>query len=344
MEHGMAILRALWFVIRSLILHRSSLTIENLALRHQIVVLQRSTKRPQLKNRDRIFLVWLSRFWSGWRNCLIIVKPDTVVRWHNQGYKLYWRWLSRPKQVGRPKVPLEVRELIRQMSRDNQIWGIPRIQDELALLGIHVAESTIRKYRVRHEKPPSQTWKTFIDNHIKDIAAIDFFTVHTINFRVLYCFIVLRHDRRKVIHFNVTMHPTAAWTAQQITEAFPFDTAPKYLIRDRDGTYGQYFRQRLKHMGIKEVIITPRSPWQNPFVERVIGTIRRDCLNNFIILNEAHLIRILTEYFNYYHTTRPHQSLDHNAPLPRAVETPEQGKVISEPILGGLYHRYRRAA
>jgi len=199
----MAILRALWFVIRSLILHRSSLTIENLALRHQIVVLQRSTKRPQLKNRDRIFLVWLSRFWSGWRNCLIIVKPDTVVRWHNQGYKLYWRWLSRPKQVGRPKVPLEVRELIRQMSRDNQIWGIPRIQDELALLGIHVAESTIRKYRVRHEKPPSQTWKTFIDNHIKDIAAIDFFTVHTINFRVLYCFIVLRHDRRKVIHFNI---------------------------------------------------------------------------------------------------------------------------------------------
>jgi len=230
------------------------------------------------------------------------------------------------------------------MSRDNPTWGAPRIQDELALLGIYVAESTIRKYRVCRKKPPSQTWKTFIDNHIKDIAAIDFFTVHTINFRVLYCFIVLRHDRRKVIYFNVTMHPTAVWTAQQITEAFPFDTAPKYLIRDRDGTYGKYFNQRIKHMGIKEVLITPRSPWQNPFVERVIGSIRRDCLNNFIILNEAHLIRILTEYFDYYHTTRPHQSLDHNAPFPRTIEPPEQGRVIAEPILGGLHHRYRRAA
>ena len=177
-----------------------------------------------------------------------------------------------------------------------------------------------------------------------DIAAIDFFTIPTFNFRVLYCFIVLQHDRRKLIHFNVTAHPTAAWTAQQIIEAFPFDEAPKYLIRDRDGIYGNQFLYRLKHMRIEEVVIALRSPWQNPYVERVIGSIRRDCLDHVIVLNEAHLVRILSEYIDYYHTARPHQSLDHNSPIPRAVEAPEQGQVVADPVLGGLHHRYRRAA
>ena len=267
-----------------------------------------------------------------------------MVRWHRLGFRLYWRWLSRPKRTGRPKVPLEVRELIRRISRDNSTWGVPRIRDELALLGIQVAESTIRKYRIRSKKPPSETWRSFLKNHVKDIAAIDFFTIPTVNFRVLYCFIVLRHDRRKLIHFNVTAHPTASWTAQQILEAFPFDEAPNYLIRDRDSIYGNHFLYRLKHMGIEEVIIAPRSPWQNPFVERVIGSIRRDCLDHVIVLNEAHLVRILSEYINYYHTARPHQSLDHNAPIPRVVESSEYGRVVAEPILGGLHHRYRRAA
>ena len=230
------------------------------------------------------------------------------------------------------------------MSRDNSTWGVPRSKDELALLGIQVAESTIRKYRIRSKSPPSQTWKSFLKNHVKDIAAIDFFTILTINFRVLYCFIVLRHDRRKLIHFNVTAHPTAAWTAQQIIEAFPFDEAPKYLIRDRDGIYGNQFLYRLKHMRIEEVVIALRSPWQNPYVERVIGSIRRDCLDHVIVLNEAHLVRILSEYIDYYHTARPHQSLDHNSPIPRAVEAPEQGQVVADPVLGGLHHRYRRAA
>ena len=230
------------------------------------------------------------------------------------------------------------------MSRDNSTWGVPRIKDELALLGIEIAESTIRKYRVRSKKPPSQTWRSFLNNHAKDIAAIDFFTIPTFNFRVLYCFIVLRHDRRQIVHFNVTMHPTATWTAQQMIEAFPFDEAPKYLIRDRDGIYGNHFHHRLKHMGIEEVIIAPRSPWQNPFVERVIGSIHRDCLDHVIVLNEAHFVRILSEYIDYYHTARPHQSLDHNSPLPRIVDSPENGRVVAEPILGGLHHRYRRAA
>ena len=330
--------------LRSLLLPRSALLFENVALRHQLTVLQRSAKRPRLRQSDRILWAWLLRLWPEWRSCLVIVKPDTVVRWHRLGFRLYWRWISRPNRTGRPKVTLEVRELIRRLSRDNSTWGVPRIKDELTLLGIHVAESTIRKYRIRSKKPPSQTWRSFLKNHVTDIAAIDFFTVHTITFRVLYCFIVLRHDRRRIVHFNVTMHPTATWTVQQIINAFPFDEAPKYLIRDRDGIYGNHFHHRLKHMRIEEVVIAPRSPWQNPFVERVIGSIRRDCLDHVIVLNEAHLVRILSEYIDYYHTARPHQSLDHNAPFPRIVESPENGRVVAELILGGLHHRYRRAA
>ena len=279
-----------------------------------------------------------------WRSCLVIVKPDTVVKWHHQGFRLYWRWLSGPKRTGRPKVPLEVRELIRQISGDNPIWGIPRIRDELTLLGIHVAESTIRKYRIRGKTPPSQTWRSFLKNHVKDIAAIDFFTIPTVNFRVLYCFIVLRHDRRRTIHFNVTAHPTAEWTAQQIVEAFPDEEAPRFVIRDRDGIYGQIFQTRVASMGIDEVVTAPRSPWQNPFVERLIGSIRRECLDRIIVINEVHFRRILESYFAYYHESRTHLSLQRNSPVPRDIEPPERGKVIAIPQVGGLHHRYRRAA
>ena len=230
------------------------------------------------------------------------------------------------------------------MSIENPTWGAPHIRDELQLLGYNVSKSTVARYMVRGRTPPSQTWRSFLRNHVRDIAAIDFFTVSTITFRVLHCFIVLRHDRRKLVHFNVTTHPTTAWTAQQLVEAFPWNEAPKYLIRDRDRIYGYNFQQRLEHTGIKEIVISPRSPWQNPFVERVIGSVRRECLDHVIVLSEAHLIRILTEYFDYYHTARPHQSLEHNAPLLRSIEPPERGRVAAEPVLGGLHHRYRRAA
>jgi len=230
------------------------------------------------------------------------------------------------------------------MCRENPTWGGPRIQSELALLGHEVAESTVAKYMIRQPKPPSQNWRTFLENHVGQIAAIDFFTVPTITFRVLYVFLVLRHERRRLAHFNVTTSPTAQWTAQQIVEAFPYDEAPRFLLRDRDGIYGQGFRDRVKHMGIDEVKIAFRSPWQSPYVERLIGSIRRECLDHVIVLNEEHLRRILAEYFGYYHEARAHLSLERNSPDPRPVCPPQQGKVVAKAYLGGLHHCYTRAA
>ena len=339
----MGALQLVTALLRQLLQSRAALAAENLALRHQIVILQRSVKRPRLHRRDRIFWVWLSRLWRGWRSSLIVVQPETVIRWHRQGCRLYWRWKSRSR-CGRPKLDTEIRALIRRMSRDNPTWGRRRIRSELRLLGYEVAELTVAKYMVRGRKPPSQGWRVFLKNHSREIAAIDFFTVVTLNFRILICFVVLRHHQRTVVHFNVTSHPTARWTAQQIVEAFPYQTAPRYLLRDRDGIYSPYFADRVRGMDIEEVLIAPRSPWQSPYVERMIGSIRRECLDHVLVINEAHLRRVLREYFAYYHDSRPHQSLDGNAPRPREIEPPSQGRIIAEPQIGGLHHRYRRAA
>ena len=339
----MGLIRILVLFIRGILCSRAELAVENLAIRQQLAILEQRSKRPRLRKRDRIFWAWLSRFWSNWRSVLVIVQPETVVRWHQQGFRLYWRWKSRSKP-GRPKIDAEIRSLIRRMSRENATWGAPRIQSELALLGYTVDQSTVAKYLCRHRKLPSQTRRTFLENHVPDIAAIDFFVVPTVRFRLLYCFIVLRHERRRLVHFNVTRHPTARWTAQQIIEAFPWDEAPRFLIRDRDGIYGVDFRERVKHMGIEEVVIAYRSPWQSPYVERLIGSIRRECLDHVIVFNEAHLIRILTAYFEYYQQSRTHLSLDRNAPVPRRVEFPAEGNVIAVLQVGGLHHRYTRAA
>jgi putative transposase len=330
--------------LRAFLLPRTALVAENLALRQHLAVLQVSVKRPRLRTRDRIFWVWLSRIWSGWRSCLMIVKPETVIAWHRGGFKLFWRWKSRKRNPGRPKTAAEIRLLIRRMAQENPTWGAPRIQSELALLGFAVSESTVAKYMKRNCKPPSPTWRTFLENHVGEVAAIDFFVVATVSFRLLYCFLVLRHDRRRVVHFNVTPYPTARWTAQQVVEAFPYDEAPRFLIRDHDGIYGGDFRQRIKHLGIEEVIIAYRSPWQSPYVERLIGSIRHECLDRVIVFNEAHLLRILTAYFDDYHRSRAHLSLDRNAPIQREVELPQCGRVIAIPQVGGLHHRYTRAA
>ena len=333
-------------LLQCLLKSRSRLALENLALRQQLAVLRRSIKRPKLRAADRAFWVVLARLWSDWSSCLAIVKPATVIRWHRKGFTLFWRWKSRLDERGRPRIKPEVISLIRRMSQDNRTWGVPRIQSELRLLGFDLAESTVAKYMTRrHHGPPSQSWRAFLKNHLRHTAACDFFVVHTATFRLLFCFIVLAHDRRRIVHFNVTRHPTAEWTAQQVVEAFPGDAmVPRYLLRDRDSIYGAYFRARVKGMSIREIVTAPRSPWQNPYAERVIGSIRRECIDHLIILGEDHLRILLRSYVAYYNYSRPHLSLHRNAPFRREVEPPSMGKVIAIPKVGGLHHRYARAA
>ena len=333
-------------LIRASFLGRSRLALENMALRQQLAVYHRSVTRPVIRMQDRIFWVLMSRVWSSWRETLVIVRPETVIRWHRLGFRLYWRWKCRGAEPGRPHIGMEVILLIRRMSRENVTWGAPRIQAELHLLGFDVSESTVAKYMAsRGSRPPSQTWRTFLDNHINQIAACDFFVVPTATFHLLWCFVILSHDRRRIVHFNVTYGPSAQWTAQQVIEAYPGDgPVPRYLLRDRDQIYGTWFHSRMKGMGIDEVITAYRSPRQNPYAERVIGTIRRECTDHLIVLGENHLRRLMKQYAHYYNESRPHSSLEGNAPIPREVDPPERGPVVAEPVLGGQHHRYLRRA
>jgi putative transposase len=289
---------------------RRDLALENLALRQQLAVFKRIQKHPTIKNKDRLFWIWLSRVWMGWRESLIIVKPETVISRHRKGFRLFWIQLSRRKAGGQPSIDRGVKALIMQMAQANPLWGAPRIHGELLKLGIEVSERTVSRLMPKRRKPPSQTWRTFLDNHVKEIVSIDFFAVPTAAFRVLFVLVVLAHNRRHVVHFNVTEHPTGVWTAQQIIEAFPEETPPRYLLRDRDQIYGEEFRRRISGIKIEEVITAARSPWQNPFVERLIGSIRRGCLDHVIVLSENHLRRILKSYFEYYHRSRTHLSLN----------------------------------
>ncbi len=320
-----------------------NLTAENLALRQQLNVLTRNQKRPKLKERDRLFWVILSRLWSGWRSAVVIVQPDTVVHWHKRAFKLYWRRKSRSDNRGRPAVDPDVRALIFRMADANSSWGAPKIHGELLMLGLVISERTVsgllRRYR---RKPPSQTWRTFIKNHMPDMVAVDFLIVPTIRFRMLYVFIVLSHARREVVHFNVTANPTAEWTAQQVIEAFPWDTAPKYLLRDRDNIYGGRFRQRVQGMGIEQVVTAYKSPWQNAYVERLNGSIRRECTDHVIVFGENHLRRILKAYFEYYHEDRTHLGLDKESPKERPVSNraSPDARLVELPRAGGLHHRY----
>ena len=338
----MPCLLAVFHLCRALLASRVGLAAENIALRHQIAVLRRRVPRPRLRPGDRLVWVGLSRWFGAWRSWLAVVKPDTVVGWHRQGFRLYWRWKSRGGKPGRPAVSAAVRRLIRQMGTENLTWGAPRIRAELRLLGHDVAVSTVAKYQQRPRQPPSQSWRTFLANHTNDLASMDFFTVPTASFRLLFVFVILRHDRRRVVHCNVTSHPTAAWVARPIRQAFPFDTTPRFLLRDRDAIYGTEVGDAIRSLGIEAVVTAPRSPWQNPFVERLIGTIRRECLDHVIVLNEAHLKRILSCFWDYYHASRCHTARGDNAPLPREVQPPARGKVVGVPLVGGLQHRYCR--
>jgi len=281
---------------------------------------------------------------SGWRCALAIVKPETVIAWQRKGFRLSWTWKSRHGQPGRPGLAKATRELIRRMSPANPLWGAPQIHGELLKLRIDVSQATVAKYMVHPRKTPSQTWRAFLNNHATQLASIDFFVVPTATFRLLFVFVVLAHHRRRAIHFDVTAHPTAEWTAQQLAEAFPWDTAPRYLLHDRDAIYGDVFRQRVRAMAIREVRTAPRSPWQSPYVERLIGSIRRECLDHVIVFNEASLRQILKSYFRYYGHSGTHLSLAKDAPHERAVQPPELGRVIDLPEVGGLHHRYERRA
>jgi putative transposase len=323
---------------------RASLCLEHLALRHQLAVYRQTVHRPHLHWPDRLLWVWLSRLWSGWQATLAFVQPRTVITWQQQRFRDHWRRLSQQGTPGRPTVAQEVRELIQAMWRANPTWGSPRIIGELRKLGIDVAKSTVEKYRPSGPQPLSPTWKAFLANHVQDLVALDFFTVPTATHTVLFVLVILAHGRRRVVHFNITEHPTARWTAQQVVEAFPWEDAPRYLLHDRDRIYGASFRQRVQHMGIEEVLIAPRSPWQNPCVERLIGSIRRECLDHVMVLHERHLQRLLTNYFSYYHAWRTHRALDMDTPVLRPVQPPELGPVQEVPEVGGLHHHYERRA
>lgn len=320
------------------------LALENLALRQQLHALRRQGSRPHLGWRDRLFWIVLAKAWRHWRTALVLVQPDTVVRWHREWLRRRWTWRSARRRSGCPRTDAAIRTLVSDMAAVNPLWGAPRIHGELRKVGVEVSERTVSRLLRRPRRPPSQTWRTFLTNHVATMVSIDFFAVPTLTGSILFVFVVLRQHRRRIVYVNVTQHPTAAWTAQQIVEAFPDDNAPRWLLRDRDRIYGSAFSRRVASMGIGEVLSSPSSPWQNPYAERMIGSIRRECLDHVIVLGERHLRRILTAYLTYYHGSRTHLSLEKDAPAPRRVQAIKEGQVIAFPEVGGLHHRYERRA
>jgi transposase InsO family protein len=342
-------LKILFTLLVRSVCSRRELLLENLALRQQLAVFKQKHRQPKLAAQDKLFWVILRRLWPGWKRELILVQPETVVRWHKAGFKLYWTWLSRRrKRAGRKCVSKDLRELIFRMVAKNSTWGAPRIHGELKMLGFDISERTLLRWmrKAPRSPEPAKRWATFLSNHREAIAAMDFFTVPTLTFGVLYCFFVISHDRRRILHCNVTQHPTAAWTIQQLREAFPYDSAPQYLIFDRGTQFNEELIDTVKIFGIKPKRTSYRSPWQNGVAERWVGNCRRDLLDHVIVLNERHLKRLMKEYVRYYHEDRTHLALSKETPAGRvAVSNSEAGrKVIVLPRLGDLHHRYDRAA
>jgi transposase InsO family protein len=326
--------------LTSLFRSRVRLEAEILVLRQQINVLRRkSRKRFVFGTLDRLLLVGLYRLAPEIVDALAIVRPETVVRWHRAGFRSFWRWKSR-RRGGRPSVPLEIRKLIRNMSLANPLWGAPRIHGELLKLGIDVGQTSVAKYMARRRSGPSQGWRTFLCNHADGIASMDLFVVPTLSFRLLYGYVILRHRRRRIVWLGVTANPTAEWIARQLTEACGWGVAPDYIVRDRDCAYGDEYVRRLRAMGIRDRPTAPRSPWQNAYAERLIGSIRREVLDHVVVLGERQLRHVLLSYMTYYNEARTHLSLDKDAPIPRQVQG--VGRIFAKPHLGGLYHQYVR--
>ena len=329
-----------WSVLVFLFRSRVSLEAEILMLRHQLNIQRRHVpKRVAFSAMDRLIFVGLYRLVPNTLKSLTIVKPDTVIRWHRAGFRSYWRWKSRHR-CDRPTVLLEIRRLVREMSIANPFWGAPRIHGELLKLGVEIGQTSVAKYMARRRGPPSQGWKTFLRNHADGIVAMDLFVVPTISFRLLYGLLIVGHGRRQILWFGVTAHPTAEWLANQLTEAFGLQQIPRYLIRDRDRAYGEILVRRVRSIGIRDRPTSFRSPWQSGYAERLIGSIRRECIDHIVVFGERHLRHVLLSYKDYYNATRTHLSLSKDAPVPRTVEW--AGNIICRPILGGPHHKYGR--
>jgi putative transposase len=330
-------------IIRVFFRSRSDTALEILALRQQLAVLKRKRPRPPLRSLDRMFWTMLRQFWSRWAEVLVIVKPDTVVGWHRNGFRLYWRWRS-GRRSGRPQIIQEIRSLVRRLADENPDWGAPKIHGELLKLGFVVSERSVARYlrRIRRRRDPGQRWLAFLQNHREVIVAFDFFTVPTVLFQVLYCFFVIEHGRRRILHCNVTRHPTGDWIVQQLREAFPEAGPYCYAIFDRDAKFGADVVAFLKATGLAPKQTSAQSPWQNGVAERWIGSCRREILDHVIARNEQHLRRLLRDYVNYHHADRIHDSLEKDVPNRRPIEPKPSptAVVISSPRLGGLHHRY----
>ena len=339
------LVRLLFVLLIRSVRSRRDLLLENLALRHQLAVLKARRPQPRYASSDKLFWVTLRRLWPGWKRVLVLVQPETVVGWHRAGFKLYWTWLSRHRnRVGRKCVRRELRELIFRMVAENPTWGAPCIHGELKMLGFGISERTVLRWmrKAPRSPEPAKRWAAFLSNHPEAIAAMDFFTVPTLTFGVLYCFFVIAHDRRRILCCNVTRHPTSAWVSQQLREAFPYDAVPKYLIFDRGTQFKEDVIDTMKSFGIQPKRTSFRSPWQNGVAERWVGNCRRDLVDHVIVLNERHLKRLMNEYVRYYHDDRTHLGLEKKTPAGREAEIhhDEGCKVFSMPRLGGLHHRY----
>jgi len=341
------------WLLRLLIEHckpKTLLALENVCLRQQIAVLSRKQKRPLIQDQDRRFWILMARWFARWTDCLILVRPETVLRWHKQGWRYYWRWTSRRRGVGRKRVSLEARALIRRMVQENPLWGQIRIYAELLKLGYVLSPRTVRKYMRRPwSGQPSPGWKIFLKEHAQGIWACDFLCVRTFSFQTLYVFFVIQHASREVVHLRATAHPTAQWTAQQLTNACYDREPPQYLIRDRDGIYGTEFCRRTRSLDIRQIRTPVRAPKANAIAERFAGTLRRECLDHVLIFNEQHLQKTVVDFAAYYNTHRPHRSLGLKPPRPKPeTSSPNSAapplRIIAEPVLGGLHHVYRRAA
>ena len=323
---------------------KADLLVENALLRQQLIVLNRQVKRPKFTNRDRLKLITLSRLTIFWQSALHIIQPDTLLRWHRDLFRLYWRRKSKAGNR-QPRIPQETIDLIKQMARENQFWGAEKIRGELLKLGIQVGKPTIQKYMRQVRRRSGQNWRNFLKNHAQDIWACDFMVVHDLLFRPIYIFIVIAHQTREIMHTAVTRHPTDEWVAQQLREATPWGNKPKYLIRDNDGKYGKLFSAVARNSGIKEIKTPVAAPRANAICERFVGSIRRECLDHFFILHERQLSRIVQRYVSYYDQARPHQGIAQQIPVqfakPRSPTSNQvKGKVVAIPVLNGLHHHY----